>query len=163
MHARNSHGEYFLVWDRLYICIWIYCHISGLAWQIIMGSGFNDWIYWHFFIITVNYNSSHIELLLHNVYLTNLSRISNWSESLKLMNQLPCGPNIRHHVEQLIASIVTGMSLFSSLLPSNDSFVAICCSGNMITEPLLSNGRPLRLHCSGFQPSCHNMNMNMKL
>jgi hypothetical protein len=29
-----------------------------------MGSGFDDWVYWHFFIITVNYNSSHIELHL---------------------------------------------------------------------------------------------------
>jgi hypothetical protein len=30
-----------------------------------MGSGSHDWIYWHFFKITVNYeyNSSHIELL----------------------------------------------------------------------------------------------------
>jgi hypothetical protein len=28
-----------------------------------MGSGFDDWVYWHFFTITVNYNSSHIELL----------------------------------------------------------------------------------------------------
>jgi hypothetical protein len=32
-----------------------------------------------------------------------------------------------------------------------DSFVAIRCSGNVITEPLLSNGRPLWLHYSGFQ------------
>jgi hypothetical protein len=29
-----------------------------LAWLIIMGSGFDDWVYWHFFTITVNYNSS---------------------------------------------------------------------------------------------------------
>jgi hypothetical protein len=36
-----------------------------------MGSGFNDWSYWHFFTITVNYNSSHIDLLLTNI--TNLS------------------------------------------------------------------------------------------
>jgi hypothetical protein len=26
----------------------------GLAWLIIMGSGFDDWVYWHFFTITVN-------------------------------------------------------------------------------------------------------------
>jgi hypothetical protein len=36
-----------------------------------MGSGFDDWVYWHFFTIIVNYNSSHIELL-NNVCLTNL-------------------------------------------------------------------------------------------
>jgi hypothetical protein len=30
-----------------------------LAWLIIEGSGFDDWIYWHFFTITINYDSSH--------------------------------------------------------------------------------------------------------
>jgi hypothetical protein len=44
-----------------------------------MGSGFGDWVYWHFFTITVDYSSSHIELLLHDVCLINLSRISDWS------------------------------------------------------------------------------------
>jgi hypothetical protein len=33
---------------------------SDLAWLITMGSEFDDWIYWHFFIITVTYNSSPI-------------------------------------------------------------------------------------------------------
>jgi hypothetical protein len=28
-----------------------------------MGSEFDDWVYWYFFAITVDYNSSHIELL----------------------------------------------------------------------------------------------------
>jgi hypothetical protein len=37
-----------------------------------MGSGFDDWVYWHFITITVNYNNSHIELLLNNDCLTNL-------------------------------------------------------------------------------------------
>jgi hypothetical protein len=50
-----------------------------------MGSGFDDWIYWRFFIITVIYNSSHIELL-NNVRLTNLSEESlELSLSLSLM------------------------------------------------------------------------------
>jgi hypothetical protein len=44
-----------------------------LPWLIIMDSGFDDWIYWHFFTITVNYNSSDIELLLNDICLTNLS------------------------------------------------------------------------------------------
>jgi hypothetical protein len=54
---------------------------SGLAWRIIMGSGIDDWIYWHFFTITVNRHSSHIELLLNDVYLTNL-----YEESLTALN-----------------------------------------------------------------------------
>jgi hypothetical protein len=32
-----------------------------------MGSGFDDWLYWHFFKITINYNSSHIEILLNSL------------------------------------------------------------------------------------------------
>jgi hypothetical protein len=31
---------------------------SGFAWLIITGSGLDDWIYWHFFTVTVNYDSS---------------------------------------------------------------------------------------------------------
>jgi hypothetical protein len=42
-------------------------------------------------------------------------------------------------------------SVFSDWLLSNDSFVAIRCSGNVIPEPLLSNGLPLWLHYFGFQ------------
>jgi hypothetical protein len=41
---------------------------NELAWLIIKGSGFDNWIYLHFFTITVNYNSSHIELLLNEVW-----------------------------------------------------------------------------------------------
>jgi hypothetical protein len=47
--------------------------------------------------------------------------------------------------------------VFRNMLPGNDSFVAIRYSGNVISEPLPSNGRLLRLHHFGFQPSCHNI------
>jgi hypothetical protein len=46
-----------------------------------MGSGFDEWVYWHFFTITVDYNSSHTELLLNDGCLTNL-----YEESLSCMN-----------------------------------------------------------------------------
>jgi hypothetical protein len=36
-----------------------------------MGSGIDDWVYWHLLTITVDFNSSHIELLLNDVCLTN--------------------------------------------------------------------------------------------
>jgi hypothetical protein len=42
-------------------------------------------------------------------------------------------------------------SVFRDFVPSNESFIAIRCSWNAITEPLLSNGRPLWLHYPGFQ------------
>jgi hypothetical protein len=64
-------------------CIMLSC-IGGLAWRIIMGSGFHDWGYWHFFTITVNCKSSHIELLLDAVW-----RTCHWLErplSHELMN-----------------------------------------------------------------------------
>jgi hypothetical protein len=68
---------------------------------------------------------------------------------------------ICHHVEQLLVLCYSvcchGNLVFSNLLPGNDSFVAIRRSGNVVTEPLLGNGRPLPLDCSGFQQSCHNM------
>jgi hypothetical protein len=37
-----------------------------------MGARFDDCVYWHIFTITVDYNISHIELLLNDVCLTNL-------------------------------------------------------------------------------------------
>jgi hypothetical protein len=51
-----------------------------LAWLIIMGSGLGDWIYWHFFTITVNYNSHTFNSfwMPHDSCLTNL-----YEESLK--------------------------------------------------------------------------------
>jgi hypothetical protein len=35
--------------------------------------------------------------------------------------------------------------VFSNLLIGNDSFVGIRCNGNVISDPLLSNGHLLRL------------------
>jgi hypothetical protein len=54
---------------------------SGLAWLIIMGSSLDDWVYWHFFTITVNYNSSYFQLLLNDVCLTNLTEKISWIQS----------------------------------------------------------------------------------
>jgi hypothetical protein len=50
-----------------------------------------------------------------------------------------------------------------------DSFIAICCLGNVITDSLLSNGCPLWLNHSGFQvvlaeplPSIAHIHHNIK-
>jgi hypothetical protein len=59
--------------------------------------------------------------------------------------------------------VVTGMNLFSDLLPGNDSFAAIRCNGNMITEPLYSIGRLVRLQHSGLQLSCHNIRYDLRI
>jgi hypothetical protein len=73
------------------------------------------------------------------------------------MNSLLFLPSGNDHVEQLIPSVVTGMYLFNGLLSSNNSFIVICCSGKVVTEPLLGNGRLLRFYHSGFQLSCHSI------
>jgi hypothetical protein len=46
-----------------------------------MSYGFDDWVYWHFFTVTVVYNSSHIELLLNEVCLMNF-----YEESVTVLN-----------------------------------------------------------------------------
>jgi hypothetical protein len=58
--------------------------------------------------------------------------------------------------EPCVNSEATVLSIYN-LLPGNDSFIAIRCSGDVISNPLLSNGRLLQLHNSGFEPSCHNI------
>jgi hypothetical protein len=53
-----------------------------------MGSGFDDWGYWHFFTIRVNCNSSHIELLLDAVWRTSMRRLSlPWTTSVSRMGE----------------------------------------------------------------------------
>jgi hypothetical protein len=82
---------------------------------MIMGSGFDDWIYWRFFTITVDYNSSHNELLLNNISLMNLSEesLTNLSLLSTLSNsrmhcplQLLRGRDRSHHVQQFLCSVV---------------------------------------------------------
>jgi hypothetical protein len=68
--------------------------------------------------------------------------------------ELPRDPHRRHHAEHFIVLCCPvgchGNPVFSSLLPGNDSFAAILCNGNVISESLLRNGcvslaRPFRL------------------
>jgi hypothetical protein len=44
-----------------------------------MGSRYDYFVHLHFFTIAVEYNKSHIEFLLNDVCLTNVSLISDWS------------------------------------------------------------------------------------
>jgi hypothetical protein len=69
-----------------------------------MCSGLDDWIDWHFFTITVDYNSSHTELLLNDVWrilyeesLTNLSLPElSLSLTLRLTVSRPVCLGIKH-------------------------------------------------------------------
>jgi hypothetical protein len=55
---------------------------KGFRWVIIRNSGSDDWVYWYFFTITVDRNSSHIELLnevcLTNRYEESLTDLRTW-------------------------------------------------------------------------------------
>jgi hypothetical protein len=131
------------------MCLFI-AKYSGFEWLIIVGSEFVDWMYWHFFTTAVNYNSSHIELLLNALRL--LSDESSLDLQMNSLLQLrrpeyksPC------RTINYPPVMLSRESVFTDLLHSNDSFVATRCSGNVITDPLLSNGLPLWFHYSGFQ------------
>jgi hypothetical protein len=54
-----------------------------------------------------------------------------------------------------VSSVATKHLVFSNLLPRNDSFAVIRFNGNVLSDPLLSNGCLLRLHHSRYQPSRH--------
>jgi hypothetical protein len=88
----QSKNPFIVTLSRDYIYKYILPRVPGLVWLILMGSRFDDWIYWHFFIITVNYNSTHIELLLHDVCLTHtVWRISRRSlYRLARIHENPC-------------------------------------------------------------------------
>jgi hypothetical protein len=54
-----------------------------------------------------------------------------------------CSGNVSNS-SSVILFCCHGNLVFSNLLPGNDSFLAIRCSGNVISDPLLSNERLLR-------------------
>jgi hypothetical protein len=86
----NKHTKITVTYDPIVHCNFAYCHASGVAWLIIMCSGFDDRVFWPLFTITVNYNSSHIEFLLNDLCLTNLSE-----ESLTNLGLISTTPRIR--------------------------------------------------------------------
>jgi hypothetical protein len=48
------------------IYVYIYSHVSGFQWLKITDFELDDWIYWHFFTITINdWDSLHSLLLFH--------------------------------------------------------------------------------------------------
>jgi hypothetical protein len=61
---------------RIFLVLFNTVTCKRLVWLIIMSSGSEDWVYWHSFIITVDYNSSHIELLLNAVWRTSMKNLS---------------------------------------------------------------------------------------
>jgi hypothetical protein len=62
--------------ENLGVCLSNIVTYKGLAWLIIMGSGFDEWIYWHFFTTTINYDSSQSMTLYESLHsLLNYERL----------------------------------------------------------------------------------------
>jgi hypothetical protein len=102
-----------------------------------MGSGFDDWVYWHFFTITVNYKSSHIELL-NDVSLKNLSLISHCFECTNELAFITARePNRGHRLQGFHCY---GNLVFSNLLPGSGGPI-MCYLENIFTEALANDVR----------------------
>jgi hypothetical protein len=121
-----------------------YCHVTGVPWRIITGSGLDDWIYWHFFTITISSQSMTLHDSLHSLldYERLLFHCDEWRSSTHTLNSFwmnydsfitsrrpqyksPC------QTVSLLFCSLSRQSVFSDLLPSNNSFVVIRCSGNL--------------------------------
>jgi hypothetical protein len=95
-----------------------------------MGSGFDDMVSWHFSIITVNYNSSHFELLLSDLRLlsdecfmktlslpwtTSVSRMNPWSQvKVKITLRLTVCQSVRLGVESRLGLMTRRFFLIES-------------------------------------------------
>jgi hypothetical protein len=72
-----------------------------------MGCGFDDWVYWHFFTITINYYSAILtaEASVHSasLYTTDSASLkAQISTLLELTNPLHRSAHRRHHVQQFL-------------------------------------------------------------
>jgi hypothetical protein len=95
---------------------------TGLAWIIIMGSGFDDWVYWHFYTITLNYYSSQ-SILTAEASLHSASRSATLCTSLLLrIHWMRCVGNRVFIPKQRV-----GFLSVYNLLSGNDSFAVRCC------------------------------------
>jgi hypothetical protein len=115
---------------------------KGLVWLIIMGSGFNDWVYWHFFTITINYYSS-------QSILTDEASLHSASRSTTLSNPLLLGIHCLLYLPQNMIEITASKGsilLFENELletmysfPNNDSVFRVFTSCYpVMTRSLLS-------------------------
>jgi hypothetical protein len=121
---------------NIHIYIYIYSHVSGVAWLIIVGSRFGDWIYWHFFTITLDYNSSHIELLLDNESLSVFLPFLGLISSLLLLSTTDCESESESYVttDGQPASLSWNKAPFWDLRP--DIYYCLTVAGLLIWSAL---------------------------
>jgi hypothetical protein len=98
-----------------------------------VGSGFDDLVYWHFFTIIVNYNSSHIELLMMSVLRISMKDLYEESlTNLRLISDYYCWI---HGCTAFYNCHATGIEVTMS----NSSSILLCCHGNAFVN----------VHCCG--------------
>jgi hypothetical protein len=126
----------------------LHCHVWGIPWRIIMGSGLYNWIYWYFFSITINYNSSE-----------SMAAYDSLDYKCLLFYCVECRKNNPLRMPNdwtLVTERTSRRTEYKSpCLTVPLLFCFIRCLGNVFAGPLPSNRFPLWLHYSGFQASCH--------
>jgi hypothetical protein len=95
-----------------------------------MGYGFYDWVCSHFFTITVDYISSHIELLPNDVSMKNLSLLSESRTGLCYSRIHESTAFYNFHaarIEQLssVILVVTGMPLLTFVTAGTSVYLAV--------------------------------------
>jgi hypothetical protein len=110
-----------------------------------VGSRFDDWIYWHFFTITFDYNSSHIELLLDKEISHYCLNLGLNSHLLLVIPETALHSRGTDHIEHVML-----YRRVTTQLPSNQSrrvllwqWTPYCChavKGEGVYRPLHRNG-----------------------
>jgi hypothetical protein len=152
--------------------------VFGVPWLIITGSGFDDWIYWHFFTITINYNSS-------NRWASKTRSIPYWTTSV--FSSAVSNLVLIYESVTSSASVVRWLTLHSGTL---DSLTNVKWLNSLSDQPFITRGQtdersqPRTIHLllrifvaagmclpkrclamdhSGFQASCHNIIISLHL
>jgi hypothetical protein len=130
-----------------------------ITWLTITGSGLDDWVYWHFFTITINYYSSQsIFSLTAEVSFHSASRSTtdckhdreNKRPSLSPIT-LQHGPPRKHFPCPATDTIYCWQGVLTDILPSNGRPTVVTrLSGKMITGSLPSNGYALKYRYTYF-------------
>jgi hypothetical protein len=160
------------------------CHISGVPWRIITGSGSDDWIYWHFFIITTAhshwlpktrsipywttcvFSSTATDLVLIYESVIFSASVVRWltfhSRTLDFLRILLRWNQSSLHSCFYSLARIRGKCLLLARI--RGTFVdSVDMESAFRTKSVSTNPHPHRSHClgidySGFQASCHIIN-----